>query len=138
MGSAWDILSRFASARLLIIGDSTTRVLARDIMLLLLGCSEIPARAYSLEPWRGVGLVRQSDVHAAKCEELAAIDRGQDSWVDFNISVPVGSTGETLEVRFHWLQWPSQLRSKWWWEDTVRSGDPAPSTPLCSTATTFG
>jgi hypothetical protein len=121
LAGAYDLLARFASMRILVIGDSTSRNFARDLLRLLLGCAEYPALSYAVEHWHGTGLGAQSPADAAKCDELAALDRGD--YVDFNASVPVGGTGEFVELRFHWLAWPDQLASAWWWNATVMSGD---------------
>ena len=38
------------------------------------------------------------------------------------VSIPVGTTGLTVEMEFWWLQWPSQLYGKPFWNDTILTG----------------
>ena len=122
VSTQFDFLARFTGKRLLMIGDSTTREFATDFMRVMLGCAKYAPIRYS--PAFGpetLGGPFSASAHAA-CESLR-YTAGGESWKDMNVSLPVGSTGEVVELLFCWVQWPSQLSSKWWWNDIVLKGD---------------
>ena len=123
VASNYDFVTAFAGKRLLVVGDSASREFAVDTMRVLLGCSRFAPMRYS----GGFGVEQAvggaaGHAAAAACEKFQ-FDAGQASWADKNATVPVGGTGAVVDFRFHWLQWPSQIYNKWWWNSTIASGD---------------
>ena len=122
ISSPYDFLTAFAGKRIAIVGDSVSREFALDMMRLLSGCATYARGRYTAD---GVSVrvalgYAAGAAAAAACAHLSSV---AGEWVDANVTLPVGSTGEFVDLRFYWLQWPTQLSSKWWWHDVILAGE---------------
>ena len=125
VSTPFDFLAAFAGKRLLVVGDSVSRELAVDTMRVVAGCGTFEPLRYTTAPL-GAGAAIGGAAGAALDASCASLMFGRgapDGWRDVNVTLPVGSTGAAVDLRFYWLQWPTQLADKWWWRDVVLAGD---------------
>ena len=125
VSSSWDFLAHFAGKKIVIAGDSTTRELAWDTIRVLLGCGVVKGidGKYSHDISSGGMLGPQSFENRRDCELMRVTPEHGKQWYDTNVSIPVGSTGETVTIYYYWVMWPSQMLDQPWFTNTILSGD---------------
>ena len=121
VSTPFDFLRRFAGKRILLIGDSTTREIAWDLYRVLLGCASFAGAGKYTGNFVGTDVLgTQTEYARERCQFMRHDGTGQHN--NMNVTIPVGSTGLTVRMEFLWLQWPSQLYAKPWWNSTIMTG----------------